>query len=168
MRKILIISTGGTFNKVYDSINGGLLIDKESKAIEDIASKWLCEFEIVNIIGKDSLEMTNQDRLELLATLNLSEYNNIIIIHGTDTMHTTAEYLADADLEKRIVLTGAMMPYSIDSVEATANFSSAYGYLQTLTDNDVYIVMNGVFGSYKNIQKDRTNGRFIVKKDSLS
>jgi len=162
MKKILIISTGGTFNKVYDPINGEFSIDEASHALEQIASKWLCEFNIVNIIGKDSLDMTNHDRLELLATISHSDHHHILIVHGTDTMDVTAEYLADADLEKCIVLTGAMVPYSIDPVEATANLSSAYGYINALEQEGVFIAMNGVMGPYEKVKKDRTKGRFSL------
>jgi L-asparaginase len=162
MKKILIISTGGTFNKVYDPIKGEFSIDEASHALEQIASKWLCEFKIVNIIGKDSLDMTNHDRLELLATISHSDHHAILIVHGTDTMDVTAEYLADADLEKCIVLTGAMVPYSIDPVEATANLSSAYGYINALEQEGVFIAMNGVMGPYEKVKKDRTKGRFSL------
>ena len=162
MKKILIISTGGTFNKVYDPINGEFSIDKASHALEQIASKWLCEFNIVNIIGKDSLDMTNHDRLELLATISHSDHHHILIVHGTDTMDVTAEYLADADLEKCIVLTGAMVPYSIDPVEATANLSSAYGYINALGQEGIFIAMNGLMGPYEKVKKDRTKGRFSL------
>jgi L-asparaginase len=163
MKKILIISTGGTFNKVYDPVNGEFSIDEASHALEQIASKWLCEFNIVNIIGKDSLDMTNHDRLELLATISHSDHHHILIVHGTDTMDVTAEYLADADLEKCIVLTGAMVPYSIDPVEATANLSSAYGYINALEQEGVFIAMNGVMGPYEKVKKDRTKGRFSLQ-----
>jgi L-asparaginase len=163
MKKILIISTGGTFNKVYDPVNGEFSIDEASQALEQIASKWLCEFNIVNIIGKDSLDMTNHDRLELLATISHSDHHHILIVHGTDTMDVTAEYLADADLEKCIVLTGAMVPYSIDPVEATANLSSAYGYINALEQEGVFIAMNGVMGPYEKVKKDRTKGRFSLQ-----
>ena len=162
MRKILIISTGGTFNKVYNPINGELYIDKESKALDEIASKWLCKFDIINMIGKDSLYITNQDRLLLLATINHSEYDDIIVIHGTDTIHLTAEYLADADIDKRIVLTGAMVPYAIDPIEASTNLASAFGYLQTLADNGIYITIHGLFASYEKIIKDKKNGKFTL------
>ena len=162
MNKILLISTGGTFNKVYDPLKGELIIDGTSSTLEEIASKWLCEFEIINIIAKDSLEMNSQDRLELLATISQSEYENIIVVHGTDTMELTAEYLANGDLEKKIIITGAMVPYSIDPVEATANLASAFGYLQMLDQPAVYIAMNGVFGSYEKVKKDRKKGRFIL------
>lgn len=162
MKKILIISTGGTFNKIYDPIRGEFAIDTESHALEEIASKWLCSFEILNIIGKDSLEMTNQDRLELLATINSSAYHYIIIVHGTDTMDVTAEYLADAELEKQIILTGAMVPYSVDPVEATANLCSAYGYMSALNQEGVFIAMNGVTGPYDKVKKDRAKGKFSL------
>jgi L-asparaginase len=164
MQKILIISTGGTFNKVYDPIAGDLVIYDTSHAVKEIASKWLCRFELLNIIGKDSLAMTNQDRLELLSIVTQTEHEKIIVIHGTDTMHVTAEYLADVEIEKKIILTGAMVPYSIDPVEATANLSSALGYMQLLQDNGVYTVMNGLFGLHEKIIKEKSKGKFIRKK----
>ncbi len=162
MKRILIINTGGTFNKVYNPNNGLLEIDQTSDKVEDIASKWLCGFEILNIIGKDSLEITNQDRLELLGTISQSKYTHIIIIHGTDTMDISAEYLADADLGKYIVFTGAMVPYSIDPVEATANLASAYGYLQAIEEDGVYIAMNGALDTYNKVKKDRKKGLFTL------
>ncbi len=163
MHNLLIISTGGTFNKVYDRVSGELLIDKESHALKEIAQKWLCDFEVLNLIGKDSLEMTTQDRLELLATLSMREERKVLIVHGTDTMHLTAEYLADAELEKSVVLTGAMVPYSIDPVEASANFAFACGYLRQLQKEGVFIAMNGVVGSYEKVKKDRKKGRFLLR-----
>jgi len=153
MKKILIVNTGGTFNKIYDPIRGEFIIDLESQALNKIATKWLCEFNIVNIIGKDSLDMTNHDRLELLATISQSEYHHILIVHGTDTMEITAEYLADAELEKCIVLTGSMVPYSVDPVEATANLSSAYGYINALDKAGVFIAMHGVMRKSEDIKK---------------
>jgi len=104
--------------------------------------------------------MTNHDRLELLGTINLSSYQNIIVVHGTDTMDITAEYLAEAELEKTILITGAMVPYSIDPVEATANLCAAYGYLQTLDKEGVFISMNGLFASSEKLKKNRLEGKF--------
>lgn len=164
MQKILIISTGGTFNKIYDPIAGDLVVEETSIAVRKIASKWLSSFELISIIGKDSLAMTNQDRLELLSVVTQTAHEKIIIIHGTDTMHITAEYLADVEIEKKIILTGAMVPYNIDPVEATANLTSALGYMQLLSQDGVYIAMNGLFDSYEKIIKDRSKGRFVRKK----
>ncbi len=162
-KKILIINTGGTFNKSYDPIKGKLAVDQGAKALKSLASKWLCDLEIINIIGKDSLKINSHDRLELLAIISQSAFNDIIVIHGTDTIDLTAEYLADADMEKRIVLTGAMVPYSIDPVEATANFASAFGFIRNMNENKIFIIMNGLFSEYDKIKKDKKKGKFINK-----
>lgn len=77
-------------------------------------------------------------------------------------MEITAAYLADSELDKRVILTGAMVPYKIDPVEATANFSAAYGYLQALEKTGVYISMNGIVVLYQNITKDQAAGKFIT------
>ena len=162
MKKILIINTGGTFNKIYNPLNGMLEITSHSYALDTIASKWICNFEVLNILGKDSLDMTNQDRLELLNTITQSTSSSIIVIHGTDTMDVSAAYIADAKLEKRILFTGSMVPYSIDPVEATANLASAYGYIQALKKDGVYIAMNGIVDVYTKIKKNHKKGKFTL------
>ncbi|MCB4761087.1 MAG: asparaginase [Sulfurovum sp.] len=161
MNGLLIINTGGTFNKQYNPVNGKLYINKMATFLETIAKKWMIHFKIINIIGKDSLEITSHDRLELLTTIHQAKEQKIIVVHGTDTMHTTATYLDDAKLQKCIVLTGAMVPYSIDPVEATANFSSAYGFLYTLERDGIYIAMNGIISPFNKITKDRNEGKFV-------
>lgn len=162
MNNILCINTGGTFNKYYNPSNGLLEVDKTSNIIKDIAKKWLCEIDIIDIIGKDSLEFDDIDRTLLLETIKSQpSFAKIIVIHGTDTMHLSAEVLARAALPHTIVLTGAMVPFSVDPVEATANFASAAGYISSLENPGVYIAMNGCFGNYKNVIKDRINNKFI-------
>ncbi len=160
MEKILIINTGGTFNKIYNPISGNLEIDKSGRAIESIAESWLIDFEIINIIGKDSLYMTNSDREEIYRTIEKSKFKKIIIIHGTDTIDKTAKYLDRLNLNRQILLTGAMVPFSINPIEATANLSSAYGYLLKLKENRVYIAMNGKIDLYQRVIKNRGKGYF--------
>ena len=165
MNDLLIINTGGTFNKVYNPLNGELEVECEGKILRDLHSKWLCDApEQINIIGKDSLEMTSQDRLELLLTINQSDKEKIIILHGTDTMHVTAKYLAESELsERQIVLTGAMVPYSIDPVEAAANYAAAVAFLQASSETGVFVSMNGLVRSHLDIRKDTKAGRFVPK-----
>jgi len=163
MKKILIISTGGTFNKVYNPISGNLDIDINSNALKEIAKYWLTEFEIINIIGKDSLDMTNIDREEILQTIQNSKYQKIVIVHGTDTIDKTAQYLDNAKIDKSIVLTGAMVPFSINPIEATANLASAFGYIKGIKQNGIFIAMNGVMGNFKKVIKNRTKGYFEYK-----
>ncbi len=165
MDNLLVINTGGTFNKLYHPISGELIVDPQGQVLKILHRKWLSgQPELLNIIGKDSLEMTSQDRIELLLMINQSDKKKILIVHGTDTMHTTAAYLAQSEIsQKQIVLTGAMVPYSIDPVEATANYASALGFLRTQENAGVYICMNGLVESHQDIVKDRKAGRFVKK-----
>ena len=160
MKKILVINTGGTFNKVYNPQTGNLEIDKKGEALQEIEKFWLNRLNIINIIGKDSLDMTEQDRAEILKVIKNSSEKRVIISHGTDTMDKTANYLAKAKLNKKIVVTGAMVPYSINPVEATANFSSAYGYILGINQKGVHISMNGRIKNHKRVIKNKEKGYF--------
>jgi len=159
MEDTIIISTGGTFNKIYNKITGELEIDTSNLALKTIQDRWLSNYKFINIINKDSLDFTPKDREELLNKIKELDYKKIVIIHGTDTIDITAKYLDNAKLKKSIVLTGAMVPFSIDSIEATANLSLAIGYAN-IAQNGVYIAINGIANSYKKVVKNRELGKF--------
>jgi len=161
MTNTLIISTGGTFNKVYNKITGNLDIDKSSSAIEKIANKWLTKLEFINIIGKDSLDFTNEDRELLLNTIKSSNAKNIVVIHGTDTIDLSSEYIAKNVSDKTIIFTGAMVPFSIEPIEATANLAFALGAINFL-DNGIYIAINNKIVLHNKIKKDKTKGEFYI------
>ena len=162
--KIKIINTGGTFNKVYDKIKGELVVPKNNYAVEEIIKKSFIDrniqFDIEGIIYKDSLDMTNEDRKLILEKIKKSKENKIIIIHGTDTIDKTADFLNQHFKDKQIILTGAMEPFSINKIEATSNFSLALSHLILTNKKGIYIAMNGLISSYKNIIKDRKLGVF--------
>ena len=162
MKKILIIDTGGTFNKVYNPITGNLDIEKEGSAIKSIANSWIVELRTQIIIGKDSLDMVQSDREEILQTIKSSNFKSIIVVHGTDTIDKTAKYLDNAKLDREIILTGAMVPFSINPIEASANLALAYGYLQRLDQNGIYIALNGIVGLFNRVKKNRKEGKFEV------
>lgn len=165
MKPILIINTGGTFNKIYNPLTGDLDIDTKGNALKTIAHKWLTNFEVINIINKDSLEMDAADRLRIFQTIQeASHVQAIIVVHGTDTMDQTAAYLQEHKINKTIVLTGAMVPFSIDPIEATANLSSAYGFLQGLSNDGVYIAMHGKVELYPILKKNRERGYFEIER----
>ena len=161
--KITVLNTGGTFNKRYNPISGELEVPKDGIALERIvANCHNIEFDIKNIISKDSLEFTNEDREFLYETINTS-CENIIIVHGTDTLDITAKFLDEKNIDKKIVLTGAMVPMSIDETEAVMNFSQAIGFLNGELKSGVYVSMHGAVASYDMLLKDRELGRFLIK-----
>jgi L-asparaginase len=164
MKKILILNTGGTFNKIYNPLTGNLEIEPTGRAIKSIAKAWMCKLNIKNIIGKDSLEMTNEDREFIIEKIKKSKEKRIIIVHGTDTMDKTAKAIDKAKINKIIVLTGAMVPHAISPIESTSNLCSAYGFIQEKNKGGVYISMNGIIKDYKRVIKNKEKGYFEKSK----
>ena len=162
--KITVINTGGTFNKRYNLLSGELDVSKDSLALDEIISYcYNIDFEVLNIISKDSLEMSDVDRELIVRTIRNIKNENIIIVHGTDTIDLTAKYLDEKIKDKTIILTGAMLPISINKVEATLNFSQAIGFLNSNCENGIYISMHGSVKNYKKLIKNRELGKFLEK-----
>ncbi|HRM78121.1 MAG TPA: asparaginase domain-containing protein, partial [Aliarcobacter cryaerophilus] len=159
-----VINTGGTFNKRYNPLSGELEVPKDSLALDEIISYcYNIDFDVLNIISKDSLEMNDDDRELIVRTIKNCKNQNIIIVHGTDTMDLTAKYLDEKIKDKTIVLTGAMLPISINKIEATLNFSQAIGFLNSNCENGIYISMHGSVKNYKKLVKNRELGKFLEK-----
>ena len=162
--KITVINTGGTFNKRYNPITGELEVPKDSIALDEIISYcYNIDFDVLNIISKDSLEMSDVDRELIVRTIKNCKNQNIIIVHGTDTIDLTASFIDENIKDKTIVLTGAMLPISINKVEATLNFSQAIGFFNSNCENGIYISMHGSVKNYKKLIKNREIGQFLEK-----
>jgi len=163
---IKIVNTGGTFSKVYNPITGELEVrDDLISFLKEIVDETLMgknyNFKYYQIIGKDSLDINDEDRKNLLNFVNNLDGENVLIIHGTDTIDKSAEVLSSIK-NKKIILTGALKPYSYNKVEATANFAQsviAFNFIQ----KGVYISLNGVIDNYKNVVKNREKGYFKIK-----
>ena len=162
--KITIINTGGTFNKRYNPLSGELDVPKDSLALDEIISYcYNIDFDVLNVISKDSLDMSDADREFIVKTIKNCKNENIIIVHGTDTMGLTASFIDEKVNDKTIVLTGAMLPISINKIEATLNFASAIGFLNANIKNGIYISMHGSVKNYKKLIKNREIGQFLEK-----
>ena len=162
--KITVINTGGTFNKRYNPLSGELEVPKDSLALDEIISYcYNIDFDVLNIISKDSLEMNDADREFIVKTIKNCKNENIIIVHGTDTIDLTASFIDENIKDKTIVLTGAMLPISINKIEATLNFASAIGFLNANIKNGIYISMHGSVKNYKKLIKNREIGQFLEK-----
>lgn len=162
--KITVINTGGTFNKRYNPISGELEVPKDSLALDEIINYcYNIDFNVLNIISKDSLDMNDDDRELIVKTIKNCKNEKIIIVHGTDTIDLTASFIDEKVNDKTIILTGAMLPISINKVEATLNFSQAIGFLNANIENGIYISMHGSVKNYKNLIKNREIGKFLEK-----
>ena len=162
--KITVINTGGTFNKRYNPLTGELEVPKDSLALDEIISYcYNIDFDVLNVISKDSLDMSDADREFIVKTIKNCKNENIIIVHGTDTIDLTASFIDENIKDKTIVLTGAMLPISINKIEATLNFAQAIGFLNANIKNGIYISMHGSVKNYKKLIKNREIGQFLEK-----
>ncbi len=164
-RKILIINTGGTFNKIYNEITGNLIIQKNNKIIKKIfKTSKIYNVKIKGLIYKDSLHINKKDRKKLLRYINKTDFKKIIIVHGTDTVNLTASYLSKNIKNKKIILIGSMKPFNINPIEATSNLMIAYGFLTLCSKNNIYVCMHGLIKKQNKIYKDKKMGVFKLKK----
>ena len=157
--RITIFVTGGTFDKEYNEITGELYFkDTHVREILDLG-RSLLEINIEKLMLIDSLKMTNKDRAEIAQNCADSKSRHIVITHGTDTMRKTAEIISKTNLNKTIVLTGAMIPYKFGSSDGLFNLGCALAFVQSLPIG-VYIAMNGKYFRWDEVQKNKHLGRF--------
>lgn len=159
---MLILNSGGTFNKRYNPLNGELEVPYDNIAIEKIMLNVNGAYNLAGVVYKDSLEMDSNDRKMLANIIFESTDDKFIIIHGTDTMHVTAEFLSEIFEDRKIVLTGAMKPLEIDNIEASFNLGMAIGFMHSEVQNGVYICMSGLIEPWNQIVKNKSIGKFEI------
>lgn len=157
--EIRIFVTGGTFDKEYDMINGQLYFNETH--IPEMLKLGRCtiDVDVRTLMMIDSLEMTDADRQIIINQCKNCDEKNIIITHGTDTMAITASQLQAANLQKTIVITGALIPYKFGSSDGFFNLGSALAFVQTLPPG-VYVAMNGRYFKAGNVRKNKKTGYF--------
>ena len=154
-----IITTGGTFDKCYDPITGQLSF-AQSRIPPLLDTARLSTAAVVeHLMAIDSLHMGDEHRAAVLTACRASPERQIVITHGTDTMVKTAAVIAQAALPATIVLTGAMVPASIEGSDAAFNLGFAIACAQTLTPG-VWIAMNAEAHAWNRVRKNRSLGRF--------
>ena len=154
-----IIVTGGTFDKHYDAIKGELTFkDSHLPAIlEQARVKVPVSIEVNQLI--DSLHMTDDHRRRVLDACRAASERSIVVVHGTDTMVETASVIGRAGVDKTIVFTGAMIPYSVQGSDALFNLGFALAMSQALSAG-AYVAMNGKVFPWNGVRKDKASGIF--------
>jgi len=163
-KEMLILNSGGTFNKRYNPLNGNMEVPFDNKAIENILESSTNEYNLAGVFYKDSLDIDINDRKILASIIMESKEEVFIVVHGTDTIDETAEFLNEIFNDRKIILVGAMKPFEIDKVEASLNLGMAIGFAEAVDKNGVYICMSGYITKWNNIIKNRKLGRFELVK----
>jgi L-asparaginase len=158
---IRFVTTGGTIDKIYfDDLSQ---YEVGESQIQHILQEGLVSFDydVVPLLHKDSLELTDEDRELLRSHIARDEADRFVVTHGTDTMVKTAETLHGLE-GKTIVLTGALTPARFKSTDAMFNVGMAVAAVQVAPPG-VYIAMSGQVFEASNARKNRAENRFELK-----
>lgn len=156
--KLLIITTGGTIDKIYFDDKSDYQIGEPQISQILHAMHVAFDFEVSALMRKDSLHLDDNDRKLIRDVVAASAASHVLITHGTDSMIETAAVLKGIE-NKTIVLTGALNPARFRDSDAVFNIGCAVGAAQSLPPG-TYIVMNGKVWEPSKVRKNRRENRF--------
>lgn len=151
------MQVGGTIDKGYpaNDDNHGYSFQIGDPAYRSILKRAKVAFrwKHYELLQKDSLDMTDDDRRELASTIYLWPEKKVVVTHGTDTIGASAKAIASWKNDtKTVVLTGAMQPEKFRDSDADFNLGMAVAAVQLLPTG-VYVVLRGKvvpWDKYKN------------------
>lgn len=168
MKKIILISTGGTIEKTYCEFSG--ILNNDVSVLDIMLSRldiFGLEIDRLGLMNKDSLDMSEEDHALIAATAcrGTQTHDGVVVVHGTDRLASTGDKILEVPepIEAPIVLTGAMRPYALRNTDAMQNLVEALLAVQ-LCDKGVYVAMHNKVLSFPGVRKDRQLGTFV--KDS--
>lgn len=135
MKKITVITTGGTIGSILKSDSAG--IDSSSQRVfEEIQQAGISlnySIEIVSPLNKNSESFTPSDWVKVLRCIseaNDSDADGIVVTHGTDTMaHTIAAALVYSNIwSKTVCFTGAFLPPEHSDSDTSLNLRAALAF----------------------------------------
>lgn len=165
IRRIALISTGGTIEKTYDELSGVLAnhVSVLDVMLHSLELRGL-EVQRVALMNKDSLEMTADDHTLIAetATRMARQHAGVVVVHGTDRLAASGERVVEVagTPASPIVFTGAMRPYELRSTDALQNLTEALLAVQLLTPG-VYVAMHNQVLQFPGVVKDRERGTFV-------
>lgn len=173
VRRVAMISTGGTIEKTYDE-RSGTLENRHSIVQRMLARLRLEDVQVntIQLLSKDSLYITDDDRARILSMVRVllggagdpSEGGTdaVVLLHGTDTLEITGDLLAKElqDLAIPVVLTGAMRPYEMKRSDALQNINEAI-FATGVLEPGVWFVGHGKALRFPGVTKDRDRGTFV-------
>lgn len=166
-RRIEIIKTGGTFDKIYDPVDE--LTFPDESHVPTILDRALIERDDIHhlpLMSIDSKHMDESHRADILRAVHRSYVDKIVVTHGTDSMAETARHLQSRALtHQAVVLTGAMRPYAYGmESDAVPNLIHALAVVE-IAKRGVYVAMHGEIFLPETLRKDK--GRFVGRTVSL-
>jgi L-asparaginase len=156
---IVVLTTGGTIDKTYfDALSKYQVGESVVQRLLEIG-RVTYPFRIIEVLRKDSLDLTAEDRETLRAKVAELPATRVVITHGSDTMTETARVMASIR-DKTIVFTGSLSPARFSESDATFNLGMAFAIVQVAAPG-VYIAMSGQVFRADKVRKDHDAGRFV-------
>ena len=95
--RITFVQTGGTIDKDYPRATGGYAFEFGEPATARLLARWAptFAFDVRTACQKDSSELTDGDREQLVDLLRADPNRDFVVTHGTDTLLETARFLAE-------------------------------------------------------------------------
>jgi L-asparaginase len=156
---LIVVTTGGTIDKAYFDASSDYQVGDSVVAKLLAVARVTLPWRAIEHSRKDSLDMTDEDRAALRATIAALPEHRIIITHGTDTMTDSAQALSSIT-DKTIVFTGALAPARFSESDASFNLGMAFAAAQSLPAG-IYITMNGQVFQASEVRKDRASSQFV-------
>lgn len=165
--KLYLISTGGTIEKVYSEQRGSVEnVDAKLDRYLRLLRLPDLDIELTHLMNKDSLEMTDDDRVRVLEVVRekFRDPAPVVISHGTDTMIETGLVLQRnlPHPPAPIVMTGAMTPLGFEGSDGLQNLTESLLAARILPPG-VYVVMHNQVFPIDRVRKDRELARFVWK-----
>lgn len=143
---ITFIQAGGTIDKDYPrgEDNHGYTFWVRDPAVKSILPSAHVSFsyDVLEVVKKDSLDITEGDRKKILDAVTDAQSSRIVITHGTDTLLTTAQLVAENNKDKTVVFTGSLLPDKFTNSDARFNIGMAVAAAQLKTPG-VYVALYG-------------------------
>ncbi len=158
--EITILTTGGTLEKSYNEGDGSL--DNRDSFVKNIITQKLrlpyTQLNVWAVMNKDSLDMNEEDRLTLLYAIKANLSKPVVILHGTDRMSMSADFVYNRieakEMKHPIIFTGAMKPIGFEDSDALQNITESL-ILAKVAKPGVYISFHSRLFEVPHVRKNK-------------
>ncbi|MFA7275638.1 MAG: asparaginase domain-containing protein [Pseudobdellovibrionaceae bacterium] len=159
---IHFILTGGTIDSLYNPKSETAEPATQS-CVPDYINRMIHPHDTVTcetVCMLDSGDIDDALRQTILDRVLACPHDHIIIVHGTNTMTTTQDFLSGKTRDKVVVLTGAMVPLK-EFAMSDGGFNLGYACAEVKNlSSGVYLCMNATTFKVGTVRKNFAEGLF--------
>lgn len=160
-KKILLLTTGGTIactkgtNGYAPTLSGETLLEYVPQV------RRYADIQVKALLNKDSTDIVPQDWIAIADAIytNRSDYDSVVVLHGTDTMAYSASAVSFMTLgvEIPVVFTGSQRPMGQPDSDGPLNLSDAVCTACLCKFGGVFLVFDGTVFNGSRVSKISTD-----------